>query len=40
VESACAIISLKKGASSGRKPPHLAHRTKQSKWMKLLCFSV
>jgi len=31
VESACAAISLKEGASSGRNPPHLARRMKLSR---------
>jgi len=30
-ESACAAISLKEGASSGRNPPRLARRTKLSR---------
>ena len=30
-ESACAVISLKEGASSGRNPPRLARRMKLSR---------
>ena len=35
-ESACAAISLKEGASSGRNlnPPRLAHRMKLSRWLR------